>query len=150
MRIFLLLIPLAAALLSGCGTPPPYTHQDMMQVTQSFDRLLPVYLSFRDAWFNNNGPVMTHDYALEQRYCTVVDQIDKRDTIDPNINLFAVSAGLDGFCDGIEEYYAAWLKSQHLPYDRQVQPGLTSTGFLNTDLWVAELKQELRHPNAYT
>jgi hypothetical protein len=139
-----------ALVVSARGSGAPYTKQDLDQVTTTFYAMVPVYRSFATAFLTHNDPVMEQDFREEQRYCKVVDAIDQRDTIDPNTNLFAVSAGLDNFCNGIEEYYAAWRKSQHLPYDHSVQPGDTSHAFVGTEDYITLLSKQIKHPSQLT
>lgn len=139
-----------ALVLSARSASAPYSKQDLTQVDQTFAALVPVYRSFAAAFHSHNGPVMEQDFRAEQRYCKVVDAIDQRDTIDPNTNLFAVSAGLDNFCNGIEEYYAAWRKSQHLSYDHSLKPGDTSHAFVGTEEYITLLTKQIRHPSQLT
>jgi hypothetical protein len=91
--------------------------------------------------------MMTRDFLKEQQICKEVDVVDHRDSIDPNVNLFAVSAGEDNLCNDIEEYYAAWEKSQGLPYDHSTHPGSTVGAFEDLDKYMALLAKQLASPS---
>ena len=142
------LTPLAALLLAGCLSSQPYTAQDLSAVKRVYAELLPLYVDFRSAYFHNDGVQMGQDFHVEQRLCKHVDVIDKRDSIDPNVNLFQASAGLDNFCNDIESVYAAWEKDHHLPYDKSIVPAFRLDAFKGSDVALKKLVKYLRNPSA--
>ena len=147
MRRLLVLMIIPAALVA-CGGKQLYTERDLREVKQTYAVLVPLYLDFRTAYRRGDGHEMVEDYRREQRVCRAVDSIDKRDTIDPNTNLFQVSAGLDNLCNDIESVYAAWEKAHGKPYDKRVIPAFASEAFQGTDKELKDMRKDLRHPSA--
>src|SRR5947209_16514304 len=82
-------------LLAGCASTSLYLPQDTVQVRQAASEIVPVYEGFKHAYLANNGASLAYWYGREQQDCKLVDVIDKRDSIDPNIKLFAASENLD-------------------------------------------------------
>src|SRR5579864_921931 len=146
MRKVLLVVPFLA-ILSGCGASPLYSQQDFHQVMQSYSELRPLYIDFRAAFERRSSAEMSRDYAAEQGDCKLVDRVDQRDTIDPNTNLFLVSALLDNFCNDIESVYAAWQKAHHRPYDKTVIPAVLSEAFIGSDKEIQQITKAVRHPS---
>jgi hypothetical protein len=147
MRIILLVV-FATTLLVGCGLPPPFTKQDLQQVRQGYATILPLYNDFKTAYFQENTQRILSDYQQEQKDCRLVDEIDNRDTIDPNTNLFQASAGLDDMCNWIEEAYAGWAKPLGYPYPKDVIPSPRTYAFTNTAETLAKIPKYLQHPAA--
>ena len=126
-RLFLLGLLVA---LAGCRGTQLYTPQDLTAVKSAEATIVPVYLQFKRDYGRDNLARIKHTYAQEQRVCKQVDIIDKRDTIDPNVNLFQASAELDDFCNAIESAYVYWAKRHGLPYDKTIVPGRRQEVFL--------------------
>jgi len=137
-------------LLSACGSSQAYSQEDFRQVTQAYSVLLPIYLDFRAAFRHDDFAQMTHDFASRRPACKEVDAVDRRDTIDPNTDLFQLSAGLDGMCNDIESVYAAWRKAHHMTYDKSIVPAFLSQAFNGSDRGLRIMAQFLRHPRDYT
>jgi hypothetical protein len=76
-----------------------------------------------------------------------VDQIDKRDTISPSVNLFVVSEGLDNLCNSIEYAYASWRRDHHLSWDESLNLGPEADLFVNADASLEKMPAELSHPS---
>lgn len=146
-RHLLALLPLML-LLSGCFSTPLYTAQDLQQVRDSDHTLVPLYKDFRAAFHRRDAAVMQQDFEREQIAARQVDQIDVRDSIDPNTNLFQASAELDNLCNDIEAVWAAWEKAHHMPYDKSIQPALLSEAFQGSDKGLKDLAKWLRHPSS--
>src|SRR5947209_144673 len=91
--------------LAGCRGTQLYTAQDLTGVKVARATVIPVYLQFKRDYRSNNPIRIQQGYAQEQQACKQVDVIDKRDTIDPNVNLFQASAELDDFCNAVESAY---------------------------------------------
>jgi hypothetical protein len=91
---------------------------------------------------------MTLNYSREQELCTRVDVVDRRDTIDPNTNLFQASVGLDNFCNDIESSYAGWEKLHHRHYDKRVVPSFPENAFKASILSLEQMNKYLRRPAA--
>ncbi len=135
-------------LLAGCRGTQPYTTQDLKGVTVAQATVIPVYLQFKQDYQSNDPARIEQGYAQEQQACKQVDVIDKRDTIDPNVNLFQASAELDDFCNAIESAYAYWAKKHRLPYDKLIVPGRHQEVFLQSDADLLTFQKYLRHPAA--
>ena len=145
-RLLLFLSPLI--ILAGCASSSPYTAQDLQQVKSTYDVLVPLYRQFRTAYLRRDDQGIVKGYRQEQQVCRTVDSIDQRDTIDPNTNLFQVSAGLDNLCNDIESVYAAWQKEHHRPYPKDIVPAFLSEAFQGSDLQLEKMQKQLRHPAA--
>jgi hypothetical protein len=134
--------------LAGCQGTQAYTKEDLVQVRQAAATIKPIYLQFRHDYFADDTPAVLRDYAQEQRACKLVDLIDKRDTIDPNVDLFQASAELDDLCNAIESAYVYWAKKHGYPYDKTVVPGRKQEVFLGSDADLKTLPKYLRTPRA--
>lgn len=141
---FLLLI-----VLTACSLTQPYTQQDLLQVRQGYTTIRPIYIAFRDAYKHKDIAGIRAAFKREQKACRLVDQIDQRDSIDPNIDLFAASAGLDGWCDDIEGVYAYWAKKHHFKYDKSIPVSLPSDAFKDGNKNLKYIPKYLRRPKSY-
>jgi hypothetical protein len=137
-------------LLTACASSQKYTQQDLQQVNHAFSVLRPIYLDFRAAFFRYDFVQMTRYFVARRPACREVDAIDRRDTIDPNTDLFQLSAGLDGMCNDIESVYAAWEKAHHMKYDKSIVPSFLSQAFNGSDRGLRIMAQFQRHPADYT
>lgn len=135
-------------LLAGCRGTQPYTAQDLSGVKVAQATIVPVYVAFKRSYFRDDVAAVKQTYAQEQRDCKQVDVIDKRDTIDPNVNLFQASAELDDLCNAIESAYVYWARKHGLPYDKTILPGRRQEVFLGSDTDLKTLPKYLRHPSA--
>jgi hypothetical protein len=149
MRIAVPLL-LLAVFLAGCRGTQLYSKQDLQQVHQAWNELRPTYLAFERAYKQNDVPAMLADYHRERRQCKLVDVIDNRDSIDPNVHLFAASAALDDICNTIESAYTTWAIPHHYPYDQNVVPSRKGDEFIGMDLEFKEIPKWLRHPSTLT
>ncbi|MGH2449363.1 MAG: hypothetical protein ACRDFS_12275 [Chloroflexota bacterium] len=120
MRPVFLLAALPFVLLAGCGSSQPYTALDLRQVNRGWASLKPIYFHFRNAYYGKNAAAMLHAYHQERRECRLMDQIDKRDTINPNTRLFEASSDLDSICNTIESVENMWAENHHKPYDKNL------------------------------
>ena len=145
---FVLLVVASITVVTARGSSKPYTQKDLRDVRNDYALLRPIYLGFRAAYFRNDARSMARYYDREQVVCSQVDQIDRRDSIDPNVNLFQASVGLDNFCNDIESGYAAWQRSHHLRYDKRVVPAFPGDVFKGGDLSLKKIAGFLRHPSA--
>lgn len=134
--------------LAGCRGTQPYTAKDLNGVKVAEATVIPVYLQFKRDYQSNEPVRIEQGYEREQQACRQVDVIDRRDTIDPNVNLFQASAQLDDFCNAIESAYAYWAKKHGLPYDKVVVPGRHQEVFLQSDADLLTIHKYLRHPSA--
>ena len=146
MRRLLLLTPLL--LLVACRGTQAYSLEDLRQVKQAVAELTPTYTSFKTAFEHDQAAGIKKYYRREESQCRLVDEIDNRDTIDPNVNLFQASVGLDFMCDAVESAYVYWAKKHHLPYDKTVTPGRPLEVFVGSDSFLTKMKGYLRHPAA--
>jgi hypothetical protein len=146
MRASLLLLPLLIV-LAGCRGTEPYSKQDLAQVNQAYAEIRPIYRAFEKAYFANDTPRILSYYAKEQRACHLVDEIDARDTIDPNVNLYQASFALDVFCNDIESAYAQWAIAHHRPYDKTVVPSLRDEAFKDGDDYMTNMSKWLKSPS---
>lgn len=138
----------ALVILAGCAGSQPYESIDLQQVTEAYHTITPIYNAFKVAYAANDERQMNVLYAREQRACRLVDTIDARDTIDPNIDLFQASAYLDTFCNDIETAYNAWRQAHHLSYDANLPSTLPGTYFEDGDYNMTQMPIMLRHPAA--
>lgn len=160
MRIFIILF--CALSLAGCGgncfspqgyCSSPYARRfsplDLRQVRAVYSNLRPIYEQFKVADRSNNSQGLASAFAREQRLCVRVDTIDRRDTIDPNTNLFQASTGLDTLCNTIESIYAGWREQRHLPFDKSISaaPATDPTVFEGADKTIAHMAKWLEHPS---
>lgn len=143
----ILVIPLLL-ILAGCRGTQPYTSQDLAQVKQADSTIVPIYKQFKHDYRRDNQAAIQHTYTLEQQACKQVDVIDKRDTIDPNVNLFQASAELDDFCNAIESAYVYWAKRHGLAYDKSIIPGRRQEVFLGSDADLKTIDKYIRDPAA--
>jgi hypothetical protein len=146
MRRLIFLALLVA--LAGCRGTQPYTSADLTGVKTAEATIVPVYRQFKQEYGRDNRAEIQRTYAREQEVCKQVDVIDKRDTIDPNVNLFQASAELDDFCNSIESAYVYWAKRHGLPYDKSIVPGRRQEVFLQADADLLTIGKYLRHPAA--
>jgi hypothetical protein len=144
-RLFLLAVLVA---LAGCRGTQAYTAQDLSGVKTAEATIVPIYLEFKRDYSRDNQAAVQRTYAQEQKDCKQVDVIDKRDTIDPNVNLFQASAELDDFCNAIESAYVYWAKRHGLPYDKSIVPGRRQEVFLGSDADLKTINKYIRHPAA--
>jgi hypothetical protein len=142
--IFLALL----VLLAGCRGTEPYTSADLAGVKAAKVAIIPLYLEFKRAYHHDDQAEIQRTHAVEQEVCKQVDVIDKRDTIDPNVNLFQASAELDDFCNSIDDAYAFWAKQHGLPYSKALTLGLRQEVFLTADADLKTINKYLRHPAA--
>lgn len=145
-RLPLLLLLVAAA---ACRGTQSYSTTDLHQVQQAYRTIPPLYRAFKAAYYADNGPLIVKDYAQEQKLCRLVDTIDKRDTIDPNTNLFSASAGLDSLCNDIEAAYTGWAIQHHYPYDKSIIPGRSQDAFVDGDSNLKKMPKQMELPSAY-
>lgn len=144
-RLFLLAVLMG---LAGCRGTQAYTSQDLAGVKTAEATIVPVYRQFRRDYRRDNRAQIQRTYAREQEACKQVDVIDKRDTIDPNVDLFQASAELDDFCNAIESAYVYWAKRHGLPYDKTIVPGRRQEVFLGSDADLKTIGKYMRHPAA--
>jgi hypothetical protein len=137
---------LLALLLAGCAGTRLYTPQDMVQVHQADATIVPIYKSFKRAYVQNYTAGILEAFHREQVACRLVDVIDQRDSIDPNIQLFQASASLDNLCNDIEGIYVGWAKKHHYRYDKSIPPAFVADTFKGADLEVKKLPGYLKHP----
>jgi len=140
----LLLLPLLAA----CRGTQLYTSQDLSQVKKAYAELKPTYLAFERAFEANNTREILSGYHTELHQCHLVDAIDQRDTIDPNINLFYASAELDNMCNAIELGYTTWASTRGYPYPHDIVPARPIDIFPGTDSGLLLMKMYLAKPSA--
>jgi hypothetical protein len=105
-------------------------------------------VSFKVAFAHASGPAMGRIFSKEQRVCRQVDSIDRRDSIDPNTNLFQASAALDTLCNDIESAYNTWRSNHGLPYDATIPVAVPGSEFKDGDSDMLKMSQWLRHPAA--
>jgi hypothetical protein len=148
MRRYLIVL-LLAPVLAACRGTQAYTQQDLTQVKTAYAELRPVYLHFRHAFYASDTQGILRNYHVERRDCRLVDQIDRRDTIDPNVNLFFASAELDNMCNAIESAYVTWAKPHHYPYLRAIVPGIPKEVFGGTDKELKKMRKYFKHPASY-
>jgi hypothetical protein len=140
------LVLLALVVLAGCAGSQPYSALDLKQVRQAYAAVRPVYWAFRAAYIANNYPAMKRLFAQEQRACHIEDVVDKRDTIDPNVNLYQASSQVNSFCNDIETAYAAYRKAHAMPYDELVNETLPGTYFEDGDYNMQIIGRYLGNP----
>jgi hypothetical protein len=141
-----ILASLALAVLAGCGVTRPYLSTDLSQVTGAYATIKPIYEGFKAAYDANSATAIAREFAREQRACRLVDDIDNRDTIDPNTNLFSASAALDTYCNDIESAYSGWRKAHGLSYDETLPVTLPNTYFLDGDYDMKQMHLWLSNP----
>lgn len=145
-RAALLLLPIGLLVLSGCTVQQPYTPLDLIQVRAAARAIVPIYVNFMNAYLTNDRAALVRDYRREQVACRLEDRVDRRDTIDPNVNLFAASADLGGFCNNLESAYVRWAITNHLPYDSTVNPS-GADPFNGSAIALAKMPVLLAHPS---
>lgn len=134
--------------LAGCRGSDPYTQQDLRQVDQTYAQLHPMYLSFKRAFGAGDTAGILAAFRNEHAPCAVVDQIDNRDTIDPNVALFQASIALDDMCNAIESGYAEWAIQHHKSYPQGIQPLRPEEIFVGADSDLEKINRYLKHPSA--
>lgn len=142
----LVLAILGLTLLSGCGSTPAYTAQDLREVKHLYAVLTPIYGRFRAAFYSNDFLGMRAAFGQERTACKQVDAIDNRDNIDPNSNLFQASGDVDTLCNEIESAYARWRKSHHLKYDKTVYLPQTFELFKGSEAVLLQMPKLMCHP----
>ena len=147
MRLLPFFLLLVAAV--GCRGTQAYSSTDLQQVRQAYRIIPPVYRAFKAAYYGGNTRVMLKEYAREKKVCRLVDVVDRRDTIDPNTNLFAASAGLDSLCNDVESAYAGWAIKHHYPYDKSIVPSRPQDAFVDGDANLEKMPAQMEHPKAY-
>lgn len=135
-------------LMTACGGSAPYTQLDLQQVRGVSRVLVPTYVSFRAAYLRDGLSTMNADFRAEQRVCRTVDQIDQRDTISPNVQLFLASEALDNLCNSIEYAYATWRRQHHLSYNESLNLGPPADLFVQADASLKQMPAELQHPSS--
>jgi hypothetical protein len=145
LPLLLLLLPAAVA----CRGTQAYSSTDLQQVRKVYRTVPPIYRAFKAAYFAGNTSLILKEYAREQKACKLVDVIDKRDTIDPNTNLFVASAGLDSLCNDIESAYTGWAIVHHYPHDKSIVPGRAQDAFVDGDTNLEKMPSQMAHPKAY-
>ncbi len=142
----LLLLGVLVILLAGCQGSQLYTQQDLSQVHQGWNEIFPTYRAFETAYKANDTRGILTQFARIEKECKIPDEIDKRDSIDPNIKLFEASVALDDMCDTVESAYVTWAKPHGYPYDKTVVPSLPADVFIGTDVEVKGVPKLLAHP----
>lgn len=135
-------------LLTACASTAPYSRQDLTQVHQAWTEIGPVYKNFKQAYMRNDSTSLSYWYQQEQVDCKLVDQIDTRDTIDPNNKLFLASADVVDMCNDIEGAWAFWRRAHGLSYDKTLVPPSVLYNWKDGDLDVKTIPGLLRHPSA--
>jgi hypothetical protein len=134
--------------LSACRGSEIYSQEDLRQVHQVYVQLRPMYVSFKRAFQTNQTAGILQGFRREHAPCAVVDQIDNRDTIDPNVSLFQASIVLDDLCNAIESGYADWAIRHHLSYPSNLIPLRPSELFIGAEADLKKMNSYLRHPSA--
>jgi hypothetical protein len=132
--------------LVGCASNQPYTQQDLHEVRAASATLTPLVYAFRHAFFSDNTPGVLSAYHQERIACRLVDAIDRRDTINPNVKLWQASADLDDYCNDIESGFSTYAIEHHLPYDKKVNPSLRYDVMQQSKLDMKKMPDLLRHP----
>lgn len=140
----LILLPVLAA----CRGTQPYTSLDLSQVRTGYAEIKPTYLAFKHAFITNDSHGIRANYRVEQRQCKLVDEIDKRDTIDPNVNLFFASIELDSFCNAIEMAYVDWAKANGYSFPKDIPPSRKDEIWGGTDKELKKMRKYLAHPGS--
>jgi hypothetical protein len=146
--VLLLTLSILTLLLAACRGSELYSQQDLQQVTQTYKQLRPIYLSFKRAIIADDSAGVLLGFQREHAPCAVVDQIDNRDTIDPNVALFQASIGLDDLCNAIESAYADWAIQHHRSYPKNFQPLRRSDVFIGAEGDLKKMNHELNHPSS--
>jgi hypothetical protein len=134
--------------LSACRGSELYSQEDLRQVHQVYAQLRPMYESFKRAFQADQTGGILQGFRREHAPCAIVDQIDNRDTIDPNISLFQASIVLDDLCNAIESAYAEWAIRHHRSYPSNLQPLRPSEVFIGAEADLKKMNGYLRHPSA--
>jgi hypothetical protein len=142
--VFLILLGLGIA---GCRGTQAYTSVDLVQVRSAYATLQPIYVHFKaDYLRGDKGGILSY-LQREQAACRVVDAIDSRDTIDPNVKLFQASIELDNLCNAIESAYAYWASHHHYSYDKSITPYPPNDAFLIADTDLLKMPGYLKRPS---
>ncbi len=144
----LLPLTLLAVMLTACTGTQKYSSRDFQQVHQGWAELRVTYPAFRAAFKADDTAGILAWYHRERQQCKLVDEIDNRDSIDPNINLFWASAALDDICNTIETAYTTWARPHGYPYDKNIVPARPAEIFVGMDLEFKEIPKMLRHPDS--
>ncbi|MGI8969022.1 MAG: hypothetical protein ACR2GA_07970 [Chloroflexota bacterium] len=149
MRVFAFIVLLVA--LAGCAGTQPYSQRDFHQVTTAFHQLVPAWWGYEQAYKRHDTAGILRNFHVEQHVCyTLVDEVDHRDTIDPNVNLFHASASLDNICNSIEELYRTWAQKNGYPFNKHIPPALPAQTFLGQNKELPIMTKQMRHPSALT
>ena len=148
MRRVLLLLPLLAV-LAACRGTQAYTAEDLAQVKEAYNNIPPIYIAFKRVYYGGDTAGILAEYHKAQAACRVEDAVDKRDTIDPNTNLFAASSGLDSLCNDMDSAYVQWAKQHHYPYDKSIVPGRREDVFVDGDANLLKMPKQMEHPAAF-
>jgi hypothetical protein len=135
-------------LLAGCRGTQSFTQQDLSDVKQAWNALNPTMQAFRQGYKTGNASTIQGAFRQNEIYCKIVDGVDKRDTIDPNVNLFQASIALDDICNNIESVYVEWEKAHGLPYDTTIVPSRPGDEFLGLDKEMKKVPNYLRNPGS--
>ena len=137
-----------ALFLSSCRGTQSYSQQDLQDAKRAWSALHPTLLAFEQAYKTGNASVMAIEFRRNENTCKIVDGIDKRDTIDPNVRLFYASITLDDVCNNIESVYALYRQTHHLAYDNSITASRPGAEFLGLDKELSKMPSQLRDPGA--
>jgi hypothetical protein len=140
---FLLLLGLGIA---GCRGTQAYTSEDLRQVRSAYATLHPIYIGFKAAYIRGDKLGILSHFQREQIACQVVDEVDSRDTIDPNVRLFQASIELDNLCNAIESAFAYWASHHRYSYDKSITPYPPNDAFLIADTDLRKMPAYLKRP----
>jgi len=110
--------------------------------------IVPVYKDFKQAYTRSDWKALRFWYDREQKDCRLVDVIDKRDSIDPNVKLFEASALLVSLCNDIEVGWAFWAKAHGEKYDKNLIPPTIADVWKDGAYNIKKMHGLLRHPGA--
>jgi hypothetical protein len=143
---FVLFMSAVLLLLAGCASNEPYTQRDLHDVRVAYATLTPIVYDFRRAFFSNDTHGVLSSYHQERIACRLVDAINERDTINPNVKLWQASANLDDFCNDIESGFSTYAIAHHLPYDKKVNPSLRYDVMSQSKVDMKKMPDLLAHP----
>jgi hypothetical protein len=144
------ILGLVAVLLfaAGCRGTQAYYPVDLKQVRTAYARIAPIYTNFKEVYGRGDTAGIRRDFKKEQAACRLVDVIDRRDTIDPNVQLFQASVELDAMCNAIESAYVWWAQKHGYPYDKSVIGYRPDEVFVGADAGLLKMPGYMRHPSA--